>query len=355
MARLASLAALVVLFTSAAASAAPPQLPALPAGGASQPSGEAGGGNGGGGGELLGFSAEQVRKGIVQVEQGGRPLAVGTVLSRDGRVITSLSALAGTEQPEIRYADGTTVKAKIGHRDKAWDLALLVPQTGKWLDGLMPTDADPLGADLRSFLPKAGKLAPAPVGVKGRVDAKSKEGDALKSALDVDLKGATTVPGAPMIDASGRVVGVIVKACKEGGGPSGSPAAAAPAAAGATPPCSGVTIGVPVHAIRGFLVKTPANAVQPAPWLGLGGAPEQNGSVKGVKVMGVAPGSPAEKAGLKAGDGADTIIAVDGQPVETPEQLADVIGKRAIGQQVKLLVYSGGKFRETTVTLRAAP
>jgi serine protease Do len=77
--------------------------------------------------------------------------------------------------------------------------------------------------------------------------------------------------------------------------------------------------------------------------------------VKGVKVMGVAPGSPAEKGGLKAGDNPDTIVAVDGVPVETPEQLAEVIAKRAIGQQVKLLVFSGGKFREAQVTLRPAP
>ncbi|HTJ83668.1 MAG TPA: PDZ domain-containing protein, partial [Polyangiaceae bacterium] len=77
--------------------------------------------------------------------------------------------------------------------------------------------------------------------------------------------------------------------------------------------------------------------------------------VKGVKVMGLAPGSPAEKAGLKTGENADTIVAVDGQPVESPEQLAAVIGKRAIGQTVKLLVFSGGKFREVPVTLKAAP
>jgi serine protease Do len=72
--------------------------------------------------------------------------------------------------------------------------------------------------------------------------------------------------------------------------------------------------------------------------------------------MGVAPGSPAEKAGLKAsGESPDVIVAVEGQPVETPEQLAASIAKRAIGQTVKLLVFSQGKFREVPVTLRAAP
>lgn len=344
------------------AEAAPP-LPPLPSGGGSgAPAAGAGASAGAASGpiDVAGFTADQVRRGIVQVEQGGRPLAVGTVLLKDGRVLTSLSALANVENPEIRYADGTLVKSKIGHKDKAWDLVLLIPQTGKWLDGLVPTDTDPQGIDLRSFLPRAGKLASSAVAVKGRVDAKSKEGEALRSALELDLKGSANTPGAPLIDGNGRVVGILVRACKD--------SAAAPLAVAATPtpaaaggatqgsPCNVVTVGAPVYALRGFLVKTPANAVQAPPWLGLGGAPTESGSVKGVRVMGVAPGSPAEKAGLKGGgESPDTIVAVDGQPVETPEQLAGVIAKRAIGQQVKLLVFSAGKFRETQVTLRSAP
>ena len=298
---------------------------------------------------MNGFTADQVRKGIVQIEKDGRPIGVGTVLLKDGRVLTALSALGGSDSAEIRYSDGNTVKAKVGHKDKAWDLALLIPQAGRWLDGLVPTDSDPQGQDLRSFLPKAGKLAAAPVAVKGRLDAKSKEGDALRSALELDLKGSPSTPGAPLVDGNGRVVGIVIRACKDGAAPAPS------AAPGAAAPCSVINIGAPVYALRGFLVKTPATAVQPAPWLGMGGAPNVEGNVKGVKVMGVAPGSPAEKAGLKAGDGADTIVAIDGTPVETPEQLAEVIAKRTIGQQVKFLVFSAGKFREAMVTLRSAP
>ena len=328
----------------------PPPLPALPGG--AQPAPATAPGAVTGATDVSGFTAEQVRRGVVQIEQAGRPLAVGTVLLKDGRVITALSPLATIDQPEIRYADGTVVKAKIGHKDKAWDLALLIPQTGRWLDGLVPTDSDPEGADLRSFLPKGGKLTAAPVTVKARIDSRSKDGDVLQSALDVDLKGSTSAPGAPLIDGNGRVVGILVKACKDGGAP---PAAAPGGPAGSAHPCTAIMVGAPVFALRGFLMKAPATAVQPAPWLGLGGAPSDAGNVKGVKIMGLAPGSPAEKAGLKAGDTPDTIVAVDGVPVETPEQLADVIAKRVIGQQVKLLVYSGGKFRDAQVTLRPAP
>ncbi len=338
---------------------AAPTLPALPPGGGEGPA-PAGGT----------VDLEQLRRGIVQIEQGGRPMAVGMVLSKDGRVLTSLSGLGTVESPEIRYADNTVVKAKIGHKDKTWDLALLVPQTGKWAFGLMPTDTDPTGLDVKAFLPKAGKLAASAINLKGRTDAHSREGDALRSVLDLDLKGIPGVPGAPLLDPNGKVVGMLVRACKGGAEDKAEKADAKPEPkADKAPPCTPVTIGVPVTALRGFLVKTPASAVQPAPWLGLGGAPTESGNVKGVRVMGVAPGSPAEKAGLSAKqDNPDTIVAVDGQPVETPEQLAEVIAKRAVGQTVKLLVFSQGspakpgagngnqgKFREATVTLRAAP
>jgi serine protease Do len=285
--------------------------------------------------------ADGLRKGIVQVEHGGRPLAVGTVLSKDGRVLTSLSALGGAAEPEVRYADGSLVKTKIGHKDAGWDLALLIPQTGRWLEGLVPASEDPGSSEVRTFLPKAGKLAEASVGLKGRTDASSKEGEPLKSVFDVDLKGGPSVPGAPILDTHGKVVAVLVRACKAKSENARS--------------CAPLVIGAPVYALRGFLMKTPATATLPAPWLGLGGAPNDAGSFKGVKVMGIAPGSPAEKAGLKAGDAGDMIVAVNGQPVETPEQLAEVIAKQAIGQTVKLLVFGGGKLREAPVVLKPQP
>lgn len=351
--RAVALAVFTVSASSHLAFGAPPPLP--PPGGTPAAAPAAGPQPGGGtnaGQAPSAVDADALRKGVVQIEQDGRPVAVGTVLSRDGRILTSLSALGQSTEPAVRYADGSVVKTKIGHKHKAWDLALLIPQQGRWLDGLTPTDADPANGDLKAFLPKGAKLAATPVSFKGRTDAKSKEGDALKSVIDLDFKGATSVPGAPLLDPNGKVLGVLVKACKDTGASDSDKEkkAAAPA-----PACSPITIAAPVYALRSFLISTPATASIPSPWLGLGGAPSDSGNVKGVKVVGVAPGSPAEKAGLKAGDGGDVVVAIDGQSVETPEQLAEVIAKRAIGQTVKFLVFSGGKFRDVPVILRPAP
>ena len=51
--------------------------------------------------------------------------------------------------------------------------------------------------------------------------------------------------------------------------------------------------------VRSFLARTPLNAVPPSPFLGIVGAPDAAGTVRGVRVMAVAPSSPAEKSGLK--------------------------------------------------------
>jgi len=299
---------------------------------------------------------EHVRRGVVAIERNGVPLAIGTVLGGDGRILTALSGLGGAEGADVRYADGTSVHAKVGHADKDADLALLVPQAGKWTDGLTASEADPTRSSLRAMLPgKGAHLGPAEAAVKGRTDAHARDGLPLLQMLDIDLKGAP-IPGAPLLDSTGNVVGVLVRACKGTlQATADSPWAAwgnapqAPVKAACTP----VVLGEPVTAIRSFLSKTPATAVAPAPWLGIRGETETQGATRGVRLTAVAPQSPADKAGLKPST--DIIVAVDGHPIDSTEKLADAVGRHAPGDTVKFLVLGEGKFREAAVTLRAAP
>ena len=303
---------------------------------------------------------EHVRRGVVAIERNGVPVAIGTVLGNDGRILTALSGLNGGEGADVRYADGTAVHARVGHSDRDSDLALLVPQAGRWTDGLSASEADPAGTELRAMLPGRGAhLGPAPAAVKGRVDAHARDGVALLQMLDLDLH-APPIAGAPLLDSTGSVVGVLVRACK--GGPTaavdspwaGWGNAAQPAAGAAkTAACAPVVLGAPVSAIRSFLSKTPAAAAAPAPWLGIRGEAETQGSQRGVRITAVAPQSPADKAGLHAST--DVIAAVDGKPIDSTDALSQAIGRHAPGETVKLLVLGGDKFREVAVTLRAAP
>jgi len=73
---------------------------------------------------------------------------------------------------------------------------------------------------------------------------------------------------------------------------------------------------------------------------------------EGVLVLEIVPGSAAEKKGLKQGD---VILAIDGTPVRTLQESLSLIGRRAPGEKMALLVQSGGTSRFIAVTLGARP
>jgi serine protease Do len=313
---------------------------------------------------------QHVMHGVVAIERNGVPMAIGTVLSGDGRILTALSALGGGEGADVLYADGTVVHAKVGRSDRVFDLALLVPQSLKWTEGLRASGVDPASEDLRAMLPvvaasgqaalaKGARLGPVVASVKGAIDAHARDGAALLRWLDVEMK-VPPVAGAPLLDSAGDVAGILVRACKgpapdsaAGEDAPGDWASAATPTAAARPACKPVVLGAPVSAIRSFLSNAPtAPSRGPAPWLGIRGERELTGNVHGVRIVAVAPSSPAEKAALKPS--ADVIVAVDGHPIDSPEKLADIIATHAPGDTVKLLVFSADQFHEVSVALRAA-
>ena len=113
----------------------------------------------------------------------------------------------------------------------------------------------------------------------------------------------------------------------------------------------------------------PAVSADPSPqvsagkaYLGIRGKTFVQGQVRGVKVLDVFPGSPAAQAGLRAdreriqGTG-HVIIGVDGQPVRSEEDLAQIMARSSAGAQVQLfLTNATGKISEViSVTLGTAP
>ena len=310
-------------------------------------------------------AVERLSRGVVTVERDGHILAVGTVLSGDGdgRILTALSPLGAAENVEVRYADASVVRAHVAHRDKSWDLALLVPLSGKWVDGLTASTSNPTDTALEAPVSMhPGRPAVVQARLRGVLDARAKDSvEVLPAALDVELRNASPTVGAPVTDTAGGVVGVFVRACQatlpmvqaSGGAP------AAVTAAPVVPPCAPIVVAAPIAAIHAFLTRAPLTAVAPSAWLGIVGVPDAATTTHGVRVMAVAPDSPAAKGGLKANAAdraqADLIVAVDSQPVDTPELLADIISRHGVGERVKLLVLSQGRFHEVVVALRPAP
>lgn len=296
-------------------------------------------------------SPERVRRGVVTVSTPGKAPALGLVLPGDGRVVTALSALAGDGSVRLRYADGSTLDGRVAHRDARWDLALVVPSAKRWTDGLAASLEAPASSELRALSlggPQGLSARLATYG--GPSDATSDKGLPLPGAFRVPLAGATA--GAPLVDGRGAVSGLVVRACKP------APTDRGRGGGGARPTaCDPVLVVAPVEAVRAFVMATPATASIPGPWLGVAGVPEARGDARGVRIVAVAPKSPAAAAGVRgASDGTgDVVIRVDDRTTENPEQLAEAIAARAVGDRVTLHVVRQGKEKALLVTLKAAP
>jgi serine protease Do len=93
---------------------------------------------------------------------------------------------------------------------------------------------------------------------------------------------------------------------------------------------------------------------QPEPWLGIrvepvgGRAADHPGTTSGVLVSQVGEGSPAHRAGIRAGD---VITTVDGEPVSSPAALPHILGSRCPGGTLLLGIGRDGAIFTTAVNL----
>ena len=242
----------------------------------------------------------------------GRPLGSGSAvaLSSDGYLVTSAHVVAGGDGGRLDLADGRQLRFRVQGRDPLSDLAVLIAEHG---------DLHPARLGDASAL-RVGQLVVAignPMGLAGSVTAgvvsalgrslPTRAGAQVRVIDDVIQTDAALNPGnsgGALADSSGRVVGINT------------------ALAGA-----GLGLAVPVNAtterILGALVRDGrvrrahlgvAGQSRPIPprWA------EELGRAKGLEVAEVIKGSPAESAGLRAGD---IIIEVDGRPIESPRDL----------------------------------
>jgi len=283
---------------------------------------------------------EAALQGVVMLERAGRPLAVGTLLNGDGRILTALSPLTHGNQIDARYPDGRVLHVKLSYSDRAWDLALLTPEGDARHAGLRASrdPAPAAGTKLKTIGYVRDKaLGATDQTIKARGVLRGGDSAELSDALELAQPPKPTDIGAPLVNDKGEVVAIVARACS----PNDKVG------------CTLAPYGAPVSAIRGFLRGVP---MRHGPWVGLEGVAFDAGIARGVRVAAVAPDGPAASAGLHAGPpgAADVIVAVDGTPVSSAEAFADAVENHAAGTPVRLLVLSDGRYREVGVVVREA-
>ncbi len=294
-------------------------------------------------------------------QQEGEATGSGFVIDRQGTIITNAHVVDGASKVTVQFQDDKTVEAKILGRDRSTDLAVL--------------KVDTKGLDLKPL--KLGSAKDVEVGdpvvaignpfgldrtlTTGVVSAKQRQIPGLVSGFrisDVIQTDAAINPGnsgGPLIDATGRVIGINTQIATDSGGN------------------VGIGFAVPIDTARKLLPDLRKGSVETG-YLGITTRPV-DASLKGLNlpvdkgalVVSVAPGSPASKSGIKAGDipaqiageaislGGDIIVAVDGQDIEDSETLTARIGGKRKGDQVRITYLRDGKRKTVRVKLAARP
>ncbi len=264
------------------------------------------------------------------------------MLYADGIVATTMRALGREDGLHVRVHDGGLMEAELAGWDPATSLAALrVP-------GLKGRALEPA-------------RTPARVGHVALAVARSWSNAVTASA------GIVSVIGGPLPTGRRRAIDQVIRTT-------------APMhdgfAGGACLDTSGGLLGVATAAeIRGFGVIIPAAIAWKAiadvlehggvkrGYLGIAGQPvtlpehQRDAEAVGDRdeallVVGVTPDSPAARGGVLVGD---IIVAFDGQPIASPEDLLDLLTGNRVGRQVSLRMLRAGATAELAVIVGERP
>jgi S1-C subfamily serine protease len=274
---------------------------------------------------------------VVQVHGRRRP-ASGLVYA-DNVVVTTMGALGREDGLRVRRDDGRAFDAELAGWDPATSLAVLrVADIGA--PPLVPAKAAARVGHLTLAVARSWSNAvTASAGIVSVIGGPLPTG--RRRAIQQVIR--TTAPmhdgfaGGAVLDASGSLIGVATAAAIRGSG------VVIPAAIAWTAAAAVLEHGGPR---RGYLGIAGQPVTLPA-------AQREDESRKGaLLVVGVTDGSPASRGGVLLGD---IVLASDRRPIESPEDLLDLLTGDRIGQAVTLRVLRGGQPQDVVVTIGERP
>jgi S1-C subfamily serine protease len=284
----------------------------------------------------------------------------GFVYDDQGRIITNHHVVDGADSIEVTLADGSSYDARLLGSDPSTDLAVLqIDAPAEKLEPLELGDSEALavGEEVVAIGSPFGLDATVTSGIVSALDRRitAPNGFAIDNAIQTDAAINHGNSGGPLLDSSARVVGVNSQIESETGGNVGI-GFAVPSSTVRSVVDAIVADGSVEHAYLGVSIETiPADVA------------EQLGETAGVGVADARDGSPAAQAGLRSATGSqtvdgvpyptggDVITAVDGEAVETAEQLQSLVAEHAPGDEIELTVVHDGETRTVTVTLADRP
>src|SRR5947209_1119541 len=301
-------------------------------------------------------AAERVGPAVVRIDierEGGRyyrygpspdfggGLGSGFIFASDGQILTNAHVVHRARRIKVTLADGRTFDAGLVGSDPTVDVAVL--RVGADHLPLVELGRGPL---------RVGQLVIAvgnPYGLNWTVTAgvisalgRTLEAPGIRKMTNLIQTDTPINPGnsgGPLVDSSGRVIGITTAMM---------------------PMAQGLGFSIPLETVKAVLARvtqkrdTPASAVS----LGVGGMSIQLDPLlrrslnlaqsSGMELLEIRTDVPADRAELKR---LDVIITAQDEPVTEPRDLQRIVRRHRSGEKLSISFLRGGKLRKVTAVL----
>jgi len=282
------------------------------------------------------FGASQVRQGT----------GSGFLWDVQGHVVTNYHVIEGARRIQVRLDSGEAIDAAYVGGTPDYDLAVIRLQR-------QPSDIQPIPVGTsgnlqvgQSVLAIGNPFGLARTLTTGVISALNRRlptatGREVAGVIQTDAAINPGNSGGPLLDSSGRLIGVNT-AIISGSGSS-----------------AGIGFAVPVDVVNKVVPQLIAKGKYPRPGIGIAVLDDQAAAsmgVLGVVIDRVVPDSEADRAGLEGIDYrrrrlGDIIMAVEDQPIADTDDFVRILQQFDIGQTVRMQVRRGEASREVTVAI----
>jgi len=287
------------------------------------------------------ITTEQLRMNPMIGTEVAQGAGSGFIWDETGHVVTNFHVIEGASTVYVQLHAGDPIRARVVGGARQYDIAVV--KLSNVPAGLRPL---PVGTSRTLQVGQATYAIGNPFGLQrtlttGIVSALERrlptaQGREVRGVIQTDAAVNPGNSGGPLLDSSGQLIGVNTAILSESGA------------------SAGIGFAIPVDLIRRVVPEVLKNGRAPRPGLGIVAADERLAAqlgVRGVVVLDVARGSPAEKAALRAfrpdgRDPGDIIVAVNGKPTQTVADLAEALDDAGIGNEVTATVKRGDTERQ---------
>jgi len=285
---------------------------------------------------------------VYEVPQG---TGTGFVWDRKGHIITNYHVIHEASEIQVSMRDGTTYEARVVGADPDHDLAVLRIEAPEAVLVPIPVGVsrtlrvgqtvlaigNPFGLDT--------SLSVGIVSALGRT-MEAMTGRSIREVIQTDAAINPGNSGGPLLDSSGRLIGINAAILSTSGS------------------YAGVGFAVPVDTVRRIVPQLIATGKVQQVGMGIEAVPDHIMAAMGVEGVGVwrvAQRGGAAKAGIEgvrrnARGGlvlGDVIVDIGGAPVKTIDDMAAALEQHQPGDEVQVAIVRGKKRYTVTVTLQA--